>query len=312
MAIVWKWGSGKSTISSLIISYMNHHNKNFWAIDADTNMHLWLNFDIDYDNDKALSDWHNEFRIREYLMWNNIHIISPSHMIKTTPPGPWSVIIKSTDDWLLKKYSIWQIWSWELFFVWWYTGDWAWTSCYHTNLAILENLLAHTNFEDEYLIVDMVASTDTFAGPMYTQFDKIILIVEPTKESVDLAKKYMNLAKSVNTNHIIQYFWNKIVDEEDIEFIKKKLLIDQIPYLKIDNDLKKHLRNWMSMLTYFEAKKSYLSDVFSFLNNIQKIPFKTKTQLLAELHRKVSQLDYIKMPLWDLTHQIDEDFINSL
>lgn len=312
IAIVGKWGSGKSTISSLILAYLTHKSKKFWAIDADTNMHLWLNFHIQYEADKALSNENNAREIKKYLIWKNKLIDSVDHMVKTTPPWPWSTILKNTHDEFIKKYSIWHVWGWELFYVWWYTPEWAGISCYHTNLAILENLLAHINFSDEYLVVDMVASTDTFAGPMYTQFDKIILLVEPTKESIDLAQKYREITKTLKTDSQIQFFGNKIVDHEDLEFIEKSFWIKQFPYLKMDNNLKKHLRNDMSILSYFDDNSWYVSEAFSFIEEIKKVPFRVKTQNLAKIHRKVAKLDYIKIPLGDLTHQIDEDFINTL
>jgi len=313
IAIVWKWWSGKSTISSLLISYFYHTKKSFWAIDADTNMHLGLNFDIQYDDNKALSLYQNKTNIKQYLIWKNSLIKSPKYMVKTTPPSKWSKIFTNTNDNFMKKYSVWQIGNWDLFFVWWYTSEWAWLSCYHTSLVILENILSHIDFgTDEYCIVDMVASTDAFSNSLHLQFDKMLLITEASRESVDLTKKYLELAKATGVENLVQIFGNKIADDEDIDFIKRELHIQDFPYLPIDQDLKKHLRNGMSILSYFQDKSWYLSDIFSWIWDIHKIPLKTKLQKLSKLHLKYIELDYIKTPLWDLTSQIDENFINNL
>lgn len=312
IAVVGKWGSGKSTISSLILAYLAHKHKQFWAIDADTNMHLGLNFHIAYETSKALSNETTVREIKTYLIWKNKRIDSVDHMVKTTPPGPWSTIIRKPHDDFIQQYSIWQVGNWALFFVWWYTAEWAGISCYHTSLAILENILSHINFwTDEYLVVDMVASTDTFSNSLYLQFDAIILLVEPTKESVDLAIKYIKLAKDVCVQDSIYIFGNKIVDEDDIKFIQDSLWCKQFPYVPYDNELKKQLRNGKSILDYFTLKQNILAKTFSFLEDIPLIPFKTKLQKLATLHKKYAQLDYIKTPLWDISNQVDKKFINT-
>ena len=44
-------------------------------------------------------------------------------------------------------------------------------------------------------VVDMVASTDAFSNTFHVQFDLIVLIVEPTRESVQLVNHYVELAK---------------------------------------------------------------------------------------------------------------------
>lgn len=313
IAVVGKWGSGKSTLSGLLVSYLLSKQKSFRAIDADTNMHLGLHFDLPYDPTKALSNEQAVTEIKQYLIGGNKRIASIHHMVKTTPPAANSPLLKTTHDQVLQKWRIWNIQSWDFFYVWWYTPEWAGISCYHTNLAILENILSHINFENgSYCIVDMVASTDTFSNSLHLQFDKILLIVEPTKESVDLAKKYLALAASVWEHETIQLFGNKIVDHDDIAYIKNSLWIQDLPYLSMDQGLKKHLRDWTWLISYFETNSTHLSDIFSFVEQIEQIPFKVKLQKLSSLHLKYTQLEYIKTPLWDLSNQIDNDFINSL
>jgi len=108
--------------------------------------------------------------------------------------------------------------------------------------------------QNEYCIVDMVASTDTFSNSLHLQFDAILLVTEPTKESVDLAKKYLTLAHATGVAHLIHIVGNKIMDDEDVAFIKQELSLTNLPYLPMDNNLKKNLRNGMSILTYFQSK----------------------------------------------------------
>lgn len=76
-----------------------------------------------------------------------------------------------------------------------YTADGIGTSCYHNNLAVLENMLSHMVDRGEVVIVDMVAGVDAFAGSLHAQFDMVVLVIEPTKRSIEVWKQYEQLAK---------------------------------------------------------------------------------------------------------------------
>jgi CO dehydrogenase nickel-insertion accessory protein CooC1 len=57
--------------------------------------------------------------------------------------------------------------------------------------------------DKQYCIVDMVASTDAYSNSLHIQFDGIVLIVEPTRESTTLVKNYLALAQDTCVAHTI-------------------------------------------------------------------------------------------------------------
>jgi len=107
-----------------------------------------------------------------------------------------------------------------------YEVDGIGVSCYHTHLSVFENILSHTYLrEDEFLVTDMVAGNDAFSGTLYTQFDTLCLIVEPTHESVSMVKSYLELMSKAETSTKICIIANKVEDENDLEYLKKNNII---------------------------------------------------------------------------------------
>lgn len=309
IAFVWKWGSWKSTMSSLFIQYLISEKVKFIWIDADINISLLPDLWIEIDKSKALSNPNNVRLIRNYLIWNNSSIWWVNYFVKTTPPWVWSNIftIKNLD--VLKEFLN-KIWTGYIWHVWTYDWDWIWKSCYHNNLAILENILSHTYLENnEYVIVDMVAWTDSFSNSLHAQFDLIFLVVDPYPESLSVANNFINLSKEAGSFETIRIIWNKIEDEDDLKYIDNNLKLPLFSYFPYSRKLKKSRQLWrnISLDDLWDDELMNLYAIYSLRNNI-KVDYNWKLELLHNLHRIYCSQDYIKRRLWDISNQIDKNF----
>lgn len=224
IAFVGKGGSGKSTMSSLFITYLNSKlGADILALDADLNMNLAGLLGVKVLPDKHLSSPENSASFRKFLKGNNPLIRDENAFLPTTPPYIGSHIISDVNDENLAPYAVLvkQNPPINLLTVGTYVAEEIGQACYHTNLFVAENLLTHTSFkDDQWVVADMVAGTDAFSYSLYLQFDAIILIAEPTPESAEVCKLYFGLAKEAGIENLVHVIANKVEDAQDLDFIR--------------------------------------------------------------------------------------------
>ncbi len=310
IAFVGKGGSGKSTISSLFIQYLQKKNLSVIAVDADVNIHLPILLGCSIDPDQALSLPENSLKVKEYLKGSNTRIKDAFSIVKSTPPGQGSCFLTcDADNFVLSSFATSISHSGFLLHVGTYDKDEIGESCYHTNLAIFESLLSHTLLkENEWLVADMVAGTDAFAGTLHAQFDAIALVVEPTPEGVSVFKQYMELAKVAGVDDYIYVIGNKVDDDEDVTYLQSNVGSKLVGSLGRQSYLK---RSRQLGETIDIEKIEGVEDVFDRIAEITRRNMETEDRrisILHYLHRKHAQADYIVARHGDLTEQIDPDF----
>ena len=201
IAFVGKGGSGKSTMTSLFIRYLQlKAKKEVLAIDADLNMNLSGLLGVEQDLETLLANPEVAESIRAHLKGTNPRVQDTAKFLPTTPPGKGSNIISSVHDAALTKFAanVATNPAIKLLTVGSYESDGIGQTCYHSHLFVAENLLSHLNTSENFAVVcDMVAGTDAFAYSMHLQFDAIVLIAEPTPESVEVCELYLSLAKEI-------------------------------------------------------------------------------------------------------------------
>lgn len=311
IAFVAKGGSGKSTTTSLFVRYLEETKKQYLCVDADINMHMLDILGISIQRQKGISYGDNSTHIKEYLKGNNTRIESASQIVKTTPPSKDSSFLYiKKDNPLVKQYAVPVKENGYLMHVGTYEEEGIGESCYHTNLSVFEALLSHTITDENHLLVaDMTAGTDAFAGALHAQFDLVCLVVEPTKESVELAKDYLHLAKKGNVMKFMGIVANKVEDQEDLTYIEKELeepILASVPLMK---ELKSLRRDGDSIFAL--PKETFARISFHAIYEKAKENLKfadERLSLLHELHKKHANADYIVARHGDITGQIDPSF----
>ena len=232
IAFVGKGGSGKTTLASLTAKYIAEQNLPALVIDADINQHLAHTLGMPKEEASKLPPLGIEInRVKEYLRGTNPLIRSNAAMIKTTPPGRGSRLIRFNEKNPIFDYFEKNVGGIRVMAVGEFTEEDLGIKCYHSKVGAVELLLNHLiDREREYLLVDMTAGADSFASGMFTKFDLTLLIVEPTLKSVSVYKQYKNYAKDYGVN--VKIIGNKIEDESDLDFIQKEIGNDLIAVVK--------------------------------------------------------------------------------
>ncbi len=108
------------------------------------------------------------------------------------------------------------------------------TGCYCPEGALLQALLSHLLVQrDEVVILDMEAGIEHLSRGTTKAVDKLIIVVEPGRRSLETAQTINKLARDIGL-HNIAVVGNKIRSETDKEFITSSLpdleILGFIPY----------------------------------------------------------------------------------
>lgn len=309
IAFVGKGGSGKTTVSSLFAQYLSY-SQPVLGIDADINMHMAKLFDVEYDKSTFISEKQPSELIRTYLRGNNKLISSNAYFKKSTPPGDGSqlVNIRKSKDWFMSEFSRRVTDNLSTVVVGTYSEEGIASSCYHNNLAILENLLSHMT-DDGSVVVDMVAGTDAFASTLFAQFDALFFVAEPTTRSLAVYNQYEALASKGGVLDRLFVVGNKVEDDEDKEFIASQVngrLVATLSRSKqimlIDKGRAK-----IDAASLSESDKATLESIKK-TAEVHTMSAQERLPLLWDLHKVYVGQSYVKDKFGDLTSQIDTLF----
>lgn len=309
IAFVGKGGVGKTTFSALFSKLIISKRKPILVIDADINVHLPELFDCVVFPEEYISNNNIKSKIKDYLKGTNHLIKNNDEFRKTTPPSVNSKLITITkEDYFISNFCKRIAEDSYLAIVGTYDIKGIGTSCYHNNLEIVEIILSHTYDKDEFIVSDMVAGTDLFASSMHLQFDVIVLIVEPTKKSLEIYKLFESLSKD-NIDHLF-VVGNKIKTEEDIDFLKINIDANKIIGFIRDSKYLQQLDKYGGeiVLENFEIENlKVLEKLYLEITKIVPDPNKRLSRLQMLHTRYVSQPN-IKSRFGDLSSQIDPNF----
>ncbi|MEV4432206.1 ATP-binding protein [Streptomyces sp. NPDC049555] len=227
IAFVGKGGSGKTTLSSLFIRRLAAGRAPVIAVDADINQHLGAALGLDEQEAAALPAMGARLPlIKDYLRGGNPRITSADTMIKTTPPGRGSRLLRIDEDNPVYAACARTVpldeGAVRLMVTGPFTESDLGVACYHSKVGAVELCLNHlVDSRDEYLVVDMTAGSDSFASGMFTRFDMTFLVAEPTRKGVSVYRQYKEYARDFGV--ALKVVGNKVQGQDDLDFLRAEV-----------------------------------------------------------------------------------------
>ncbi|WP_431679390.1 ATP-binding protein [Kitasatospora sp. KL5] len=227
IAFVGKGGSGKTTLSALFIRHLAAAGRPVIAVDADINQHLGPALGLTDEQASALPALGAHLpEIKEYLRGDNPLIRSADEMIKTTPPGRGSRLLRIVEEnpvyaacarpIALDEGSV------RLLATGAFTEEDLGVACYHSKVGAVELLLNHlVDGRDEYVVTDMTAGSDSFASGLFTRFDLTFLVAEPTRKGISVYRQYKEYARDFGVT--LRVVGNKVQGADDLAFLRREV-----------------------------------------------------------------------------------------
>ncbi|MFF8095336.1 ATP-binding protein [Streptomyces sp. NPDC016675] len=227
IAFVGKGGSGKTTLSSLFIRHLAATGAPVVAIDADINQHLGAALGLDEPAAAGLPAMGEHLPlIKDYLRGTNPRIASSEKMIKTTPPGEGSRLLRVREDNPVYDACARPVeldgGAVRLMVTGSFTDADLGVACYHSKTGAVELCLNHLiDGPDEFVVVDMTAGSDSFASGMFTRFDITFLVAEPTRKGVSVYRQYKEYARDFGV--ALKVVGNKVQGPDDLDFLHEQV-----------------------------------------------------------------------------------------
>jgi len=249
-----KGGSGKSTLAYRLTEYIHSKGNNVLAIDADHNMDLSYNFkvvnEIPYVG-QSMSHIRKIMNLDEGENYANVFLRETQSPVFSIDP-----IDSYTEQWSVSVTP-----RLRLMTAGPHTeGILHGGGCSHTLYTPLKIYLPLLDLkEDQYVVIDEKAGTDSVGTGITTGFDFAFVCVEPTLHGIKAAKQIATLLDFFNTPYA--FVWNKVLNEKDRELLEdnikeKSFIFTHLDYFsnpeeKIQENEEKELGN---MLSYAKSK----------------------------------------------------------
>lgn len=235
IAFVGKGGSGKTTLSALFIRELARLGRPVLAVDADINQHLGAALGLEPEQLDGLTPMSAVLpEIKEYLRGENPRIASAEVMVKTTPPGTGSRLVRFAERSPLDGWCALELGGELAGARLMVTGAFAeqdlGVSCYHSKVGAAELYLNHLiDGPGQYCVLDMTAGADAFASGLFTRFDVTFLVAEPTRKSVSVYRQYTEYAAEYGIT--VRVVGNKVVDGDDVAFLRDEVGEDLVGWM---------------------------------------------------------------------------------
>jgi len=216
IAFAGKGGSGKTTLASLFVRHLAGQGLPVVAVDADINQHLAEALGAAQPPAMGM----HLSQIKEYLRGSNPRIASSGVMVKTTPPGRGSRLLRPGGDDPVHALSADTRCGARLLAAGAFTEQDLGVACYHSKTGAVELYLNHlADGPGEYVVVDCTAGADSFASGLFTRFDLTVLVAEPTLKSTGVYRQWRQYAAGHDI--ALAVAGNKTETAEDVAFLRE-------------------------------------------------------------------------------------------
>lgn len=282
IAIAGKGGTGKTTITTLLISYLSQENY-ILGIDSDSNENLAYSLGFKTEEIRGMK------KIRHFMDFIYAHTKTDEnwetrHITPKSDAGTFSFIDGVADNFLKsiiissKKTSVAHLGTVD------YDKRGIQSMC--GSFGLLRVFLNHLRIGDnDYLILDLPAGNELLTRATIISMDHIILVVEPTMKNLNVAKDILVSLNSLEFKEITCIV-NKSFTEDDTALVSRELNIPEssiyrVPFsqelLKMDN---------IGNLTFENSPediKNIIIDIGKQLKNIKS------TDLTLERAKKIDE-----------------------
>ncbi|RKR87333.1 CO dehydrogenase maturation factor [Micromonospora pisi] len=309
ISFVGKGGSGKTTLAALFARHLAATTAPLLAIDADINQHLAAALGATEHEAvllPALGDQLGE--IKEYLRGDNPRISSAAAMVKTTPPGRGSRLLRVDGANPLYDSLVREIGGIRLAVTGPFATEDLGVACYHSKVGAVELLLNHlVDGVGEYVVVDMTAGADSFASGLFTRFDTTFLVCEPTLRSIGVYRQYVGHAREYGVR--VRVVGNKVDDASDVEFLTEHVGDDLLTWIGRSSYVKAAERGVPQPITALEPANRNALDLMRATVDATAKDWAAYTRQAVEFHLRNATAWANDRVGEDLAGQVDPEFV---
>ena len=308
IALVGKGGSGKTTLSALLARHAAAAGAPVLAIDADINQHLAAALGLTDDEAALLPTLGDRLPdIKEYLRGDNPRISSAAEMVKTTPPGRGSRLLRVVEDSPLHAALCREAGGVRLMVTGPFGVESLGVACYHSKVGAVELLLNPlVDGPGEYVVVDMTAGADAFASGLFTRFDHTFVVCEPTRRSVGVYRQYADYARDYGVR--LSVVGNKVEDDTDARFLRDQVGADLIGLIGRSGYVRAAERGSLGPLSSLEPATAAVLDTMITAADAAPRDWQSYTRWAVEFHLRNAAAWANDRTGIDLAAQVDPDF----
>lgn len=309
--MVGKGGSGKTTLTSLLVRHLAvaPDRPRLLAVDADINQHLGAALGASEEESvlwETLGDHLDE--IKEYLRGSNQRIGSAAEMVKTTPPGRGSNLLRIGEVNPLYERLVMQVGDVPLMVTGPFVSEDLGVACYHSKVGAVELLLNHlVDGPGEYVVVDMTAGADSFASGLFTRFDLTLLVCEPTLRSVGVYRQYVGYAREFGVR--VAVVGNKVDNDDDLAFLREHLGEDLLTWMGRSAYVRSAERGDVRPLSELEPANADALDVIRAAVDASVKDWPRYTEQAVQFHLRNAAAWANGRAGRDLADQVDPEFV---
>jgi CO dehydrogenase maturation factor len=312
IALAGKGGSGKTTAASLLIRTLIERGNPTLAIDADINQQLAETLGLPLEAVGAIPELGNALpQLKALLRGSNRRIAAADAMVKTTPPGPGSLLISlAPDDPILSRFAY-AHQTLMLLRVGGFTETDLGARCFHAKTGAAELILNHLiDAPDDWVVADMTAGADAFASGLFTRFDLTVLVVEPTPKSLGVWQQYKDYARDYDV--AIAVLGNKVESKDDIALLKAACGHDLIGWLRTSAWVRRTERGMRPPFAALEQANKTAIDAVIDAATRQRRNWRRYWRWAVHFHVKNAESWANAAIGHDLIQQVDRAFLEKL